>query len=215
MAHPLAVMRPAGPLHDLALGSKRAERAPYRSGIADGSPEPPNCCASRIAPNEELRIAETTIRRDVECFVRTYLARIASGRGVHEDNLESPLSELALMQPVGVGSAFSFRRGPKPSLPDEVFLYGLLSFWRHIYPTRRELSAEAIAHEPGCPGRVFLLDEESVAERLAGIADLTKGAIRWDESTGMRQIYAQDMDAIDEFSLLRALYRRTSRARAA
>jgi hypothetical protein len=164
---------------------------------------------------KESRITETTIRRDVECFVRTYLARPVSGRGVHEDNLESPLSELALMQPVGVGHAFSFRRGPKPSLPDEVFLYGLLAFWRHLYPTRREFSAEAIAHEPGSPGRVFLLDEESVAERLAGIADLTNGAIRWDESTGMRQIYAHDLGAIDELELLRGFYRRTERAKAA
>ena len=58
------------------------------------------------------RITETTIRRDVECFVRTYLARPISGRAVQEDNLKSPLSELALLQPVGVGSAFRFRRGP-------------------------------------------------------------------------------------------------------
>ena len=164
---------------------------------------------------KESRITETTIRRDVECFVRTYLTRPVSGRAVQEDNLESPLSELALLQPVGVGSAFRFRRGPKPTLPDEVFLYGLLAFWRELYPTRREFSVEAIAHEPGGPGRVFLLDEESVADRLASAADLTGGAIRWDESTGMRQVYAHDLDAIVPLDLLRSMYRRTLTARAA
>ncbi|MGH6681634.1 MAG: DUF4007 family protein, partial [Bradyrhizobium sp.] len=40
---------------------------------------------------KESRITGTTIRRDIECFVRTYLVRPASGRSVHEDNLESPL----------------------------------------------------------------------------------------------------------------------------
>jgi hypothetical protein len=164
---------------------------------------------------KESRIAETTIRRDVECFVRTYLARPISGRAVQEDNLESPLSELALLQPVGVGSAFRFRRGPKPTLPDEVFLFGLLAFWRQLYPTRREFSVEAITHEPGSPGRVFLLDEESVAERLASAADLTGGAIRWDESTGMRQVYAHDLDAIDPLAILQGMYRQSRTVRAA
>ena len=74
---------------------------------------------------------------------------------------------------------------------------------------------EAITHEPGGPGRVFLLDEESVADRLASAADLTGGAIRWDESTGMRQVYAHDLDAIVPLDLLRGMYRRTLTARAA
>jgi len=164
---------------------------------------------------KESRIAETTIRRDVECFVRTYLTRPISGRAVQEDNLESPLSELALLQPVGVGSAFRFRRGPKPTLPDEVFLFGLLAFWRQLYPTRREFSVEAITHEPGSPGRVFLLDEESVAERLASAADLTGGAIRWDESTGMRQVYAHDLDGIDPLAILQGMYGQSRTVRAA
>ena len=164
---------------------------------------------------KESRIAETTIRRDVECFVRTYLARPVSGRAVQEDNLESPLSELSLLQPIGVGSAFRFRRGPKPTLSDEVFLFALLAFWRDLYPTRREFSVEAIAHEPGGPGRVFLLDEDSVADRLASAADLTGGAIRWDESTGMRQVYAHDLHSIAPLDLLRGMYRRTLTARAA
>jgi hypothetical protein len=164
---------------------------------------------------KESRITETTIRRDVECFVRTYLTRPVAGRAVQEDNLESPLSELALVQPVGVGSAFRFRRGPKPTLSDEVFLFGLLAFWRELYPTRREFSVDAITHEPGGPGRVFLLDEDSVAERLAAAADLTGGAIRWDESTGMRQVYAHDLHATVTLDLLRRMYGRTLMARAA
>jgi hypothetical protein len=164
---------------------------------------------------KEFRVTEATVKRDVECFVRTYLTRPNNGRSVQEDNLESPLSELGLLQAVGVGNAFRFRRGPKPTLPDEVFIHALLIFWRQLYPTRREFSVEAITHEPGGPGRVFLLDEESVAERLAAAADLTHGAIRWDESTGMRQVYAYDLDAVDTFDLIRTVYHRSSKALAA
>lgn len=164
---------------------------------------------------KEFRVTEATVKRDVECFVRTYLPRPISGRSVQEDSLESPLSELGLLQPVGVGNAFRFRRGPKPTLPDEVFIHALLTFWGKLYPTRREFSVEAITHEPGGPGRVFLMDEDSVAERLAAAADLTRGAIRWDESTGMRQVYAHDLKGIKSFELLKSMYRRTSRALAA
>ena len=164
---------------------------------------------------KETRLAETTLRRDVECFVRTYLARSSAGKALHEENLESPISELALIQPMGVGAGFQFRRGPKPTLPDEIFLYGLVGFWRRLYPTRREFAVEALTHDPGSPGRVFLLDEESVAERLANLADLTHGAIQWDESTGLRQIYAQDLGSINVLEHIGRLYRTALHSRAA
>jgi hypothetical protein len=164
---------------------------------------------------KESRLSETTLRRDVECFVRTYLVRSLSGKGLHEENLESPISELSLIQPMGVGGGFQFRRGPKPTLPDVVFLYGLVGFWRQLYPTRREFSVESLTHDPGSPGRVFLLDEESVAERLANMAELTNGAIRWDESTGLRQIYAHDLTSIDLIQHIRNLYKAALHKRAA
>lgn len=153
------------------------------------------------------RISESTLKSDVLCFIRTYAAKGDAGRATQEDNLECPLTELGLVQPVDVGGAFQFRRGPKSTLPDEVFLFGLLCFWKKLYPTRREFSVEAITHEPGSPGRVFLLDEETVAERLARLADLTRGAVRWDESTGMRQVYAPDITKLDPLRYVIPLYR--------
>ena len=153
------------------------------------------------------RITELTLKSDVLCFIRTYAVK-ADGRSTQEDALECPLTELGLVQSVDVGSAFQFRRGPKSTLPDEVFLYGLLRFWRALYPTRREFSVEALTHEPGSPGRVFLLDEETVAERLARLSDLTRGAVRWDELTGMRQVYAADVMTLDPMIFAERLYRR-------
>ena len=164
---------------------------------------------------KESRVTETTIRRDVECFVRTYLAKSFTGKGLHEENLESPLSELSLIQVMGIGGGFQFRRGPKPTLPNEVFLYGLMEFWRKLYPTRREFSVEALTHDPGSPGRVFLLDEESVAERLAAMPDLTSGAISWDESTGLRQVFVNDLSAFEPLHHIRNLYKVTLHTRAA
>lgn len=165
---------------------------------------------------KDSRITEVTLKRDVECFVRTYAARSESGRAGQEDSLECPLSELALVQSVDNAATFQFRRGPKMTLPDEVFLYGLLQFWETFAPTRRDFSVESLSHDPGSPGRVFLLDEESVVERLISLGDLTEGAIWWDESAGMRQVRSsRRVDQIDGMKFLRRLYAPATSARAA
>lgn len=143
--------------------------------------------------------AEVTLSRDVECFMRTYVRRRGARAG--EDALESPLAELGLISPVDVGSAAQFRRGPKPTLPDDVFAHALMEFWRERYPSRRHLSIETVSSEPGSPGRVFLLDEDSVAERLERIDVATSGAVWWDESSGLRQIACREPGSVDPLGL--------------
>lgn len=153
------------------------------------------------------RISESTLKSDVLCFIRSYAIKPDARGGGEEDGLECPFTELSLLQPVNVGTAFQFRRGPKSSLPDEVFLFGLIAFWQQLWPSRREFSVEAITHEPGSPGRVFMLDEETVAERLSRLTELTNGAVAWDESTGMRQVYAPNIMSLDPFHYIENLYR--------
>ena len=151
------------------------------------------------------RIARATIDRDAECLVRTYVSR-SSRKGLSEDGLESPFAELGLVAPLA-GGALQFRRGPKPSLPDEVFALALTEFWQQHFPTRGTLSIETLAHEPGSPGRVFLMDEESLVERLERIADVIDGALVWDEGAGLRQVSARvDVSGMDALALINTLY---------
>jgi hypothetical protein len=102
---------------------------------------------------------------------------------------------------VDVGSAAQFRRGPKSALPDAVFAHALMEFWRARYPSRRHLSIETVSSDVGSPGRVFLLDEDSVAERLERIDVATSGAVWWDESSGLRQVACREPEAVDPLSL--------------
>ncbi|MDI9738718.1 DUF4007 family protein, partial [Stutzerimonas stutzeri] len=39
------------------------------------------------------------------------------------------------------------------------------------------------------PGRVFKLDEDSIAERLFALEELTEGSFTWTESAGIRQVH--------------------------
>ena len=137
------------------------------------------------------RVSATTIRRDVECFLRTYVARQTSANASPEDTLESPLAELGLIKAIGKRDGFRFVRGPKSTLGDGVFLYALIEFWKN-YTSAQTLSFEAIAHEPGSPGRVFKLDENDIADRLLGLEEFTGGAFSWSETAGMKQVQRQE-----------------------
>ena len=134
------------------------------------------------------RASEATIKGDVVCFARTYAAPTPSGQDDNDGALESPLTELGLIKLIGKREGFRLVRGAKATLGDGVFLYALLDFWERNFPGAATLSFEAIVHEPGSPGRVFLLDENDVADRLAGLEGLTAGDLRWSETAGLKQV---------------------------
>ncbi len=131
------------------------------------------------------RVSRTTIQRDVECLVRMYEVRTSNNPGAIEDNLESPMEELCLIR--GVKGHFHLVRGSKPTLPLGIFTIALDSFWNRI-GTSRSISFEMIAHEPGSPGRIFLLDESDIVDRLLSLEDLTHGVFRWSETAGLKQV---------------------------
>ena len=133
------------------------------------------------------RASATTIGNDVKCFVRSYVRRPTSAKASYEDALESPLTELGLIRSAGSRDGFRFVRGQKPTLGAGVFALAVTEFW-DSYSTAGTLSFEALAHEPGSPGRVFLLDEDALADRLLGIEEDTGGVYRWSETAGLKQL---------------------------
>ena len=134
------------------------------------------------------RIAGNTIKNDVACFIRTYVARQASGKIRHDDVLESPLTELGLIKSIGKQDGFRFVRGPKATLGNGVFVYALIDFWTRYFPNAATLSFEAVAHAPGGPGRVFQFDENDVADHLTALDNTTRGKLRWSETAGLKQV---------------------------
>ncbi len=134
------------------------------------------------------QVAQTTLKNDVACFIRTYVARQPSGKSGHDDALESPLTELGLIKAIGRNDGFRFVRGPKTTLGSGVFIYALIDFWARHHLNNPTISFEVITYAPGSPGRVFQLDENDVAERLAMLDDVTSGALRWSETAGLKQV---------------------------
>jgi hypothetical protein len=98
------------------------------------------------------------------------------------------LGELSLVSEEKKGQ-FAFRRGPKITLTDGVFAYALIDYWERKAKKLSTLSFESIAYGEGSPGRVFKLDEDSIAERLFVLEELTEGSFAWTDTAGLRQVH--------------------------
>jgi len=133
--------------------------------------------------------SEATLKRDIECFVRTY-ARSRNSKGVTlEDSLDCPLTELGLLTEDRSASLIRFTRGDRPTLSDEVFVSCLAEFWDQFARGRETLSFADIAFGFGSPGMVFRIDESSLMERLERLEVVTSGALYFGDTSGLKQVY--------------------------
>lgn len=140
------------------------------------------------------RLSTSTLSRDLETCLRSYAPRFSGGSP--EDFAEPLLGELGLLQEVHKGQ-YAFRRGPKVTLPDGLFAYALLDYWDSTARDLSSMAFETIAYAEGSPGRVFKLDEDSVADRLMGLSDLTEGFLAWTDTAGLRQLHKKAGDSDD------------------
>lgn len=154
-----------------------------------------------LARSKGARATPETIKRDVEVFLRSYVSRTGDGS---EDASEPLLAELGLIREARLSGQYEFVRGPQPSLPDGIFALHLSRFWE-VQKSPPTLTAEAIAYEPGSPGRVFKMDEDSVVTRLTRLADVTGGAFQWTDTAGLRQV--NFLKPADPMSLISESYR--------
>ena len=135
--------------------------------------------------NSKRGISASTLTRDIDTCIRSYAPR--TGAGSPEDFAEPMLGELGLISE-DIKGTFSFRRGPKPTLSDGMFIYALIDYWEALDSTANSMAFESIVYGEGSPGRVFKLDEESVAERLFSLEDFTGGVFSWTDTSGLRQV---------------------------
>ena len=116
-----------------------------------------------------------------------YVGKNLSPGKYDDSSIESPLSELALIKPLGEQGLFSPNRGSKPNISTGMFLWAVANFWDESFQDASSLSLEALMHDAGSPGRIFLLDENAMLEQIYRTLDNTNEYISWSETAGMRQ----------------------------
>jgi len=143
-----------------------------------------NAIAAQLA-EQKIKLSQATLKRDVECCIRSYVPRVNSDSP--EELSEPLLGELGLVIHNSKDS-FEFRRGAKRSLNNGIFGYALLDYWQHLESSGSVMAFDRVAHDYGSPGRVFKIDENSIAERLIALEQITNGQIQWTEQAGLRQV---------------------------
>ena len=160
-----------------------------------------------MALDNGQKISLATLKRDVDCCIRSYVPK--AGGDSPEEMSEPLLGELGLIQQNSKGS-FEFRRGAKRSLADGVFAFALLDYWQRLEHAGSVMAFDRVAHDYGSPGRVFKLDENTVADRLTALERLTEGKIQWTEQAGIRQVTrtgeALNNTQATKMKLLKAVY---------
>lgn len=157
--------------------------------------------AHELDPKHRLSIA--TISRDLDTCLRSYALKTAGGSP--EDFAEPLLGELGLLQEIRKGQ-YAFRRGPKITLHIGIFAFALIDFWNRTAEGQSSLAFENIAYAEGSPGRVFKLDEDSIAQYLIGLSDFTSQKLGWTDSAGLRQVYRKDLSKEDIKKMIRRSY---------
>jgi hypothetical protein len=165
----------------------------------------------RVQQTPLVRATPASIRRDVEVFIRTYTPSHVTRDLPLEDTFDCPLVELGLIREVERG-AYEFVRGPKPGLPQAIFVYALLEFWGRTAPSQRTLSFESIMYGGGSPGASFKLSDNALAAYLEELPRWCP--LSYDETAGRRLVLRPSHNPNDNspqdlspFSILTGYYK--------
>lgn len=165
-----------------------------------------------IAGNIKKLPAEKTLKTDIDVAVRTY-SPLTRDIGVLRttvkklDNVEDisdcPMRELQLLS--ASVESISANRGLHSSLSPYVFAYCLLDYIGRPKNSIVTYDFNTIAYEVDSPGRVFKLNEESLANYLSKLSEVSSGAISFIEQNGIRQIYCTVTDENSRIKLKQQL----------
>ena len=150
-------------------------------------------------------MSANTIKRDIDCFMRTYTFSNKKGE-VTEDSIECPLAELGLIFSTYSKGEYEIQRGPKLTLSDKIFEYALNDYWSK--QTNQIITFEKLMYDYGSPGKVFQLDEKSMEEYLEKLENEGKNFVFNRGAGGLRQI--TKVKKISEVQLLKNCYKRVA-----
>ncbi len=130
--------------------------------------------------------SDSTLRRDLQCLVNTYIARYRKDSHL-ENVVEFPLASLGMLYE-NRGTIY-LREGQKLGLPPEIFAFAVLDYWDRNFFGIKTLPAQNVVMHRASPGRVFLLSEEQAFELVSRIEAFEEVPFRFDATAGIHQIY--------------------------
>jgi hypothetical protein len=147
----------------------------------------------RVFPSQ--KIVEASLSKDVSCLLRMYVKRNVN-KGLLEDSIDSPFSDLTLIQSAGDSNRFFYKIGDKPGLVSEIIVAACLEFAANSEEGGTTTSISRLLYDVGSPGLIFKLSESSLCGAIEAVAS-TRLDIYLSESSGLLQfVYTRNPETI-------------------
>ena len=136
----------------------------------------------------ENKTVENSLKKDIDCFINTYVVKSLVKNAITENTLECPLAELGLIKEKTNKGEFKFQRNLGKRVPRLIFYYALTEYINNSKEKTKTLSLKSITYEANSPGRIFKLDESTIASYLSDIEKSSNNKYKWSDTSSMRQL---------------------------
>ena len=121
----------------------------------------------RLFPKK--RLSDLSIVKDVNCLLRMYVDK-NNLRQLKEDSLDSPFTQLNLINTIGGSKRFVFNFRRKAMLPSEIIVWACLDYSSNSDNDARTISLSRLLYEAGSPGQVLKITEASLCDAIEKVS---------------------------------------------
>jgi hypothetical protein len=146
--------------------------------------------ADFVRENVKSKVAETTLKHDINVLLRMYGPHEATKGAPVEEGLDSPMTMLGLVQRSSDGKHYMARISERRRLPVAAFGYAVLDLMEALQqnnlPLERLVRAD---NQYAAPGSVFRLTEDGLITKLEELIRWLPGTLELRETAGIHQLY--------------------------
>ena len=148
-----------------------------------------------FADRSQGNFSEESLKRDIDCFLRSYTVKQISSEKLIEDGLESPFLELELIQSESSNNFF-INRDFRQTLSPEIFAISLVNYIRSHNISSSTVSIDKLLYDPFSPGCIFKLNKEAIETLLEVVGSITSDNLFLDFSAGLSQVVIKNKEFV-------------------
>ena len=153
-----------------------------------------------FADRSQGNFSEESLKRDIDCFLRSYTVKQISSEKLIEDGLESPFLELELIQSESTNNFF-INRDFRQTLSPEIFAISLVNYIRSHNISSSTVSIDKLLYDPFSPGCIFKLNKEAIETLLEVVGSITNDNLFLDVSAGLSQVVIKNKEFVFKESI--------------
>ena len=138
-----------------------------------------------FADRSQGNFSEESLKRDIDCFLRSYTVKQISSEKLIEDGLESESS-----------NNFFINRDFRQTLSPEIFAISLVNYIRSHNISSSTVSIDKLLYDPFSPGCIFKLNKEAIETLLEVVGSITNDNLFLDVSAGLSQVVIKNKEFV-------------------